>query len=138
MQAGRAAKVPEEMPPPPPVDEITPALIVIVLPSGFTAPKAPVVASGNVEAGMLFAPVICAPGKPVAFVRTRAEGVPSAGVTSVGEMERTTFPVPVADIPPNTPELLNWICPFVPPGLPAPPPPFEVLALTHPPEMQVK
>lgn len=35
-----------------------------------------------------------ATGSPVAFVRTSAEGVPSAGVTRVGEIERTTSPVP--------------------------------------------
>ena len=34
-------------------------------------------------------------GVPVAFVRTIAEGVPRAGVTSVGEVLRTTPPVPV-------------------------------------------
>ena len=36
-----------------------------------------------------------ATGRPVAFVRTRAEGVPRAGVTRVGEVARTTSPVPV-------------------------------------------
>lgn len=46
--------------------EITPALIVIVVPSGFTAPKAPVVANGRVDAGMLFEPVIPPPGTLVA------------------------------------------------------------------------
>src|ERR1700731_3780655 len=34
-------------------------------------------------------------GKPVAFVSRPLAGVPSAGVTSVGEVARTTFPVPV-------------------------------------------
>lgn len=34
-------------------------------------------------------------GKPVAFVRVAEDGVPSAGVTSVGDVARTTFPVPV-------------------------------------------
>ena len=32
---------------------------------------------------------------PVMFVPTRADGVPSAGVTSVGEVDITTLPVPV-------------------------------------------
>ena len=48
-------------------------------------------------------------GSPVAFVRTNAEGVPSAGVTRVGEVARTGAPVPVAvvqtgkaDTPPPT------------------------------------
>ena len=35
-------------------------------------------------------------GRPVALVRTAAEGVPSAGVTNVGEFDRTTFPDPVS------------------------------------------
>ena len=34
-------------------------------------------------------------GSPVAFVRTKADGVPREGVTSVGEVARTTSPVPV-------------------------------------------
>ena len=36
-----------------------------------------------------------ATGRPVAFVRTRADGVPSAGVMRVGEVALTTSPVPV-------------------------------------------
>ncbi len=36
-------------------------------------------------------------GRPVALVKTAALGVPSAGVVSVGEVERTTSPVPVVD-----------------------------------------
>jgi hypothetical protein len=34
-------------------------------------------------------------GKPVAFVRVTEEGVPKAGVTSVGLVDMTTLPVPV-------------------------------------------
>lgn len=34
-------------------------------------------------------------GRPVPFVRTTAEGVPSAGVVSVGEVASTTLPLPV-------------------------------------------
>jgi len=34
-------------------------------------------------------------GSPVALVKTRAVGVPKAGVTRVGELARTTAPVPV-------------------------------------------
>ena len=34
-------------------------------------------------------------GSEVAFVRTTAEGVPSAGVTNVGEVARTKLPLPV-------------------------------------------
>jgi hypothetical protein len=33
---------------------------------------------------------------PVAFVNTRAEGVPSAGVTNVGELANTSAPLPVS------------------------------------------
>ncbi len=36
-------------------------------------------------------------GKLVALVRTKADGVPSAGVVSVGLVARTTFPDPVVD-----------------------------------------
>jgi hypothetical protein len=34
-------------------------------------------------------------GRPVAFVKVPEDGVPSAGVTSVGEVARTLLPVPV-------------------------------------------
>jgi hypothetical protein len=34
-------------------------------------------------------------GKPVAFVKTTAEGVPNAGVIRVGLVARTTDPLPV-------------------------------------------
>ena len=37
-------------------------------------------------------------GKPVAFVSTAAEGVPSAGVTSVGLVANTKAPVPVSSV----------------------------------------
>lgn len=37
-------------------------------------------------------------GSPVAFVRTIAEGVPRAGVTSVGEFANTLAPVPVSSV----------------------------------------
>jgi len=42
-------------------------------------------------------------GKPVALVRTTDEGVPSAGVTSVGEVLSTTDPVPVEVVTPVPP-----------------------------------
>jgi hypothetical protein len=35
-------------------------------------------------------------GSPVPFVRVTLVGVPSTGVVNVGEVEKTTFPVPVA------------------------------------------
>ena len=42
-------------------------------------------------------------GRPVALVKTRAEGVPRAGVTSVGDVERTLFPEPVLVVTPVPP-----------------------------------
>ena len=36
-------------------------------------------------------------GKPVAFDKSIAEGVPKSGVTKVGEVALTTFPEPVVD-----------------------------------------
>ena len=37
-------------------------------------------------------------GRPVALVRTRAVGVPSAGVTKVGDVENTNAPLPVSSV----------------------------------------
>jgi hypothetical protein len=37
-------------------------------------------------------------GNPVQFVRTPLAGVPSAGVTKVGEVEPTKLPVPVCPL----------------------------------------
>jgi hypothetical protein len=42
-------------------------------------------------------------GRPVAFVRVALEGVPKAGVTSVGLLDRTTAPVPVDEVTPVPP-----------------------------------
>lgn len=42
-------------------------------------------------------------GSPVPLVRTAADGVPNAGVTSVGEVDRTTLPVPVDEVTPVPP-----------------------------------
>jgi len=42
-------------------------------------------------------------GRPVAFVKTAALGVPRAGVTSVGEFDNTTLPVPVELVTPVPP-----------------------------------
>jgi hypothetical protein len=42
-------------------------------------------------------------GRPVAFVRTSADGVPSAGVTRVGDVESTVFPLPVLVVTPVPP-----------------------------------
>jgi len=42
-------------------------------------------------------------GRPVAFVSVAEDGVPSAGVTSVGLVLRTTEPLPVDDVAPVPP-----------------------------------
>lgn len=43
-------------------------------------------------------------GKPVALVNTIAVGVPKAGVTSVGLVDKTTDPVPVLVVTPVPPD----------------------------------
>jgi len=48
-------------------------------------------------------------GKPVAFVRTTDDGVPSAGATSVGELDRTTEPVPVDVVVPVPPAVTGKV-----------------------------
>src|ERR1700680_3806583 len=60
-------------------------------------------------------------GRAVPFVRFTADGVPSAGVTRVGDVARTTFPDPVVASSPSTPALLNSMLPFVPPVIPVVP-----------------
>jgi hypothetical protein len=67
---------------PVPVEDVTP---VPPLPTG-NVPDTPV-----------------ARGKPVAFDNTTALGVPKAGVVKVGEVDSTTFPVPVEDVTPVPP-----------------------------------
>ena len=52
-------------------------------------------------------PMLNADAVPVMFVPTNAEGVPRAGVTSVGDVDITTLPVPVIAL------LTNWSDPFV-------------------------
>ena len=42
-------------------------------------------------------------GKPVALVKVADAGVPRAGVTSVGDVDRTTFPEPVEVVTPVPP-----------------------------------
>lgn len=46
---------------------------------------------------MVLLPIFTKPlrGNPVAFVKTPDAGVPRAGVTSVGDVARTTLPLPV-------------------------------------------
>ena len=43
-------------------------------------------------------------GRPVQLVRTPEVGVPRSGVTSVGEVDRTTATVPVEAVTPVPPE----------------------------------
>ena len=52
-------------------------------------------------------------GSPVAFVKTAAEGVPSAGVVSVGDAERTTEPLPVDVVTPVPPFAMASVPPSV-------------------------
>jgi hypothetical protein len=42
-------------------------------------------------------------GSPVAFVSVPDAGVPSTGVTKVGDVDRTVFPVPVLVLTPVPP-----------------------------------
>jgi len=67
---------------------ITGALVrVVALPTEVTSPVR--------LALVVTLPAVSPDAVPVIFVPTSAEGVPSAGVTSVGEVLRTTLPVPV-------------------------------------------
>ena len=45
-------------------------------------------------------------GKPVAFVSVTLVGVPSKGVTNVGDVDSTTDPVPIGARLPSVPALL--------------------------------
>jgi hypothetical protein len=60
-----------------------------------TLPPDPVTATPRDVATPVPKPVRPATGRPVPFVSTTADGVPRAGLTSVGEFDRTTDPVPV-------------------------------------------
>ena len=52
--------------------------------------------SVGLAASAVAAPAVSPAAVPVMLVPTSADGVPNAGVTSVGEVARTTSPVPVA------------------------------------------
>ena len=54
-----------------------------------------------------------ATGSPVAFVKVAEEGVPNAGVTKVGLVDKTTFPEPVEDVTPVPPRATDNV-PVVP------------------------
>ncbi len=57
-------------------------------------------------------------GRPVPLVRVTDDGVPRAGVTSVGDVESTIEPVPVTVFASVTPPYVR--VPFEPPALDAP------------------
>ena len=63
---------------------------------GTNAPPEPTLIAKAV-ATPVPSPVILPSGRFVALVRSIALGVPKAGVTSVGDVARTTLPVPVLD-----------------------------------------
>ena len=48
-------------------------------------------------------------GNPVALVNTRAVGVPKAGVTNVGLVDKTTEPVPVLVTTPVPPDVTGKV-----------------------------
>ncbi len=77
---------------PDPVDVVTPV---------------PPLATGSVPV----TPVVS--GSPVALVNTAADGVPRAGVTSVGELDSTLLPEPVEVVTPVPPEVTGRADPSV-------------------------
>ena len=119
---------------------------VVALPALVTSP----VRFAFVVTVAAFPPIFNAVAVPVKFVATPLDGVPNAGVTSVGLFDKTTFPVPVGVFSPSTPALLYSKLPEVPPVIvvvpgaidDATPPdelitPFEIVmvvpsGLTHP------
>jgi hypothetical protein len=70
----------------PPVDDMTPPLIVMVVPSTLTVPETDVLATGNVQ-----------------LVKSPLVGVPNIGVTNVGDVAKTLFPLPVEVVTPVPP-----------------------------------
>ena len=63
---------------------------VVVFPTEVTSP---------VRFGMVVTePAVNPAAVPVMFVPTNVDGVPKLGVTRVGELEKTKFPVPVAPV----------------------------------------
>jgi hypothetical protein len=76
----------------------TPVLPISIWPFvGAVVKPVPPLATGSVPV----TPVV--KGRPVALVKTIAEGVPSAGVVKVGLLDKTTEPVPVEDVTPVPP-----------------------------------
>lgn len=94
----------------PVVPPLTLTLVTVPVPEGVAhvpSPRQKVVADALTPEFKLVTgkfpvtPVVS--GRPVAFVKTTAEGVPSAGVVSVGDAERTTEPLPVDVVTPVPP-----------------------------------
>jgi len=65
-------------------------------------------------------------GRPVALVRTRAVGVPSAGVTSVGDVANTAAPVPVSSVSAAARLALDGVARNVATPVPRPDTPVEI------------
>jgi len=65
-------------------------------------------------------------GRPVALVRTIAVGVPSAGVTSVGDVANTADPVPVSSVSAAARLELDGVARKVATLLPSPDTPVEI------------
>ena len=81
-------------------DEGVPKKVATPVPSDVM--PVPPLATGRVPV----TPVV--KGRPVAFVKTAAEGVPRAGVTNVGDDALTTFPEPVDAWKDRFPEPSVW------------------------------
>jgi hypothetical protein len=76
-----------------------------------TLPPDPVTAAPRDAATPVPKPVRPTTGRPIAFVSVADEGVPRAGLTSVGEFDSTTDPVPVVlELPVPPLEGANGVC----------------------------
>ena len=65
-------------------------------------------------------------GSPVPFVSTTAEGVPRAGVTSVGDVAKTSAPVPVSSVTAAIRFALDGVASHVAIPVPKPLTPVEI------------
>lgn len=65
-------------------------------------------------------------GRPVAFVRTPLAGVPSAGVTRVGEVPKTSAPLPVSSVTTVARLALEGVASQVATPVPSPDTPVEM------------
>jgi hypothetical protein len=102
------------------VPDVNAILVISVLAPDAAAPRdvlapdavvafVPPLATGKVPV----TPVV--KGKPVAFVKVAADGVPKLGVVKVGLVARTTLPDPVVASSPTVPALSYKTRPVVPP-----------------------